>query len=131
MKFKYLALLSIAICFAACKSSITPDELYGKWKYIKVEHPHANPPDSLSADEIKADAPSIEFSRGNQFVIIWGGKTLSHGKFSVQDKNILISEDLPDGTKRNFPFWVSKLTNKEIVFETKGDENSRVTATKE
>jgi hypothetical protein len=38
---------------------------------------------------------------------------------------------MPDGKKREFPFVVSKLTDKEIIFETTGKDGSRVTAVKE
>ena len=131
IKIKF-AFAVVSFCFLmSCKSSIKPAELYGKWRYIKVEHPTANPPDSLTNAELQAAAPSIEFSKSNQFIINWGGKVLSHGKFTLDGMNILIKEDLTDGTTRNFPFWVTELNDKEIVFETKGDEKSRVTAVKE
>jgi uncharacterized membrane protein len=59
---------------------------------------------------------------------MWGGKVLSHGKFKTDGKNIRYTETLPDGKTREFPFWVMKLTDKEIVFETMGADGSRVTA---
>ncbi len=64
-------------------------------------------------------------------MIIWGGKVLSHGKFTTDGRNIRITESLPDGTTRAFPFWVSELTDKQIVFETTGDDGAKVTAVKE
>jgi hypothetical protein len=45
--------------------------------------------------------------------------------------NIRIKENLPAGTTRAFPFWVSELTDKEIVFATLGQDGSKVTAVKE
>ncbi len=127
----YSTVLLLLVFFTACKSSIKPDELYGKWKYIKVENPHANPPDSVTSDELNAQSPSIEFTKSGEYVINWGGKILSHGKFTPDGKNILIKESMPDGTTRQFPFWVSELTDKEIIFETKGEDGSRVKAVKE
>ncbi len=62
---------------------------------------------------------------------MWGGKVLSHGKFSIAGHNINYTESLPDGTTRQFPFWVSKLTDKDLVFETTGVDGSRVTAVRE
>ena len=119
---------AILLFFASCKSSINPEDLYGKWKYIKVENPHATPPDSVSSSDLQAQAPYIQFSKSNDLVIIWGGKILSHGKFKTDGKNIRYTEGLPDGKTREFPFWVMKLTDKEIVFETLGADGSRVTA---
>ena len=117
--------------FSACKSSISVNDLYGKWKYAKVQHPHADPPDSVRKEDIAYYAPYIQFSANNTLVIMWGGKVLSHGKFSIDGHNLNYTESLPDGSTRKFPFWVSELTDKEIIFETKGDDGSRVTAVKE
>jgi hypothetical protein len=118
----------VLLFFASCKSSINPEDLYGKWKYIKVENPNANPPDSVSSSDLQAQAPYIQFTKNNDPVIMWGGKVLSHGKFKTDGKNIRYTETLPDGKTREFPFWVMKLTDKEIVFETMGQDGSRVTA---
>ena len=117
----------------SCKSSISPGELYGKWKYTRVENPNAHPPDSVRGDDLAAQAPYIEFTINSELIIIWGGKVLSHGKFQTDGHNIQYTETMPDGTTRQFPFWVSKLTDKDIVFETKGDseDKSRVTAVKQ
>jgi hypothetical protein len=131
---KHAILMPIGFLFlwiASCKSSISADDLYGKWKYIKVGHPHADPPDSVRKEDIAYYAPYIQFSANNTLIIMWGGKLLSHGKFSIDGHNINYTESLPDGSTRKFPFWISELTDKEIIFETKGDEGSRVTAIRE
>ena len=129
MKYTLL-LLTIFLLLSACGTSVTSEKLYGKWKYIKVENPNANPPDSVSSADLAAQAPSIQFSTNNELVINWGGKVLSRGKFRTEGQNIQYTETLPDGKTRTFPFWVSKLTDKDLVFETKGADGSRVTAVK-
>jgi len=121
----------LLLWITSCKSTNNPDDLYGKWKYTKVAHPHADPPDSVRKEDIAYYAPYIQFLANNTLVIVWGGKVLSHGKFSIDGHNINYTESLPDGSTRKFPFWVSELTDKEIIFETKGDDGSRVTAVKE
>lgn len=121
----------LTVSLYACKSSINSSELYGKWKYIHVEKPNANPPDSVSTLELNAEQPFIEFSPNNTLQIIWDGKVLSHGKFTIDGQDIRYTEKLPGGATRQFPFWVSKLTDKQIIFETSGEEGSRVTAEKE
>jgi hypothetical protein len=121
----------ITCLVTACKPSISADELYGKWKYTKVAQPNAHPPDSVRSDDLALQSPYIQFSKNNTLEIIWGGKVLSHGKFTVDGRNIRYIESLEDGTTRQFPFWVSELTDKEIVFETKGVDGSRVTAVRE
>ena len=126
----YISAIALLCCLASCKSAIKPEELYGRWKYIKIEHPNADPPE-MPAAQLQSESPSIEFSKNNEYEIIWGGKILSHGKFRADGMNIQIKESLPDGTTREFPFWVSELTDNEIVFETKGEDGSKVTAVKE
>jgi len=131
MKYKFfIAALLLFLCWS-CGPSVKPENLYGKWKYVKVQNPNASPPDSVSSEDLSAQAPSIEFSKNNALVIVWGGKVLSHGKFRTERQNIQYTETLADGKTRTFPFWVSKLTDKELVFETKGVDGSRVTAVRE
>ena len=130
-RFHISFLAALVWVLSSCQASLKPDELYGKWKYIKVEHQNADPPDSLRKEDLKYQSPSIQFSQNNSFVINWGGKILSHGTFTLNGMEILIKETLPDGTSRTFPFSVSQLTDEKIVFETKGDDGSKVTAVKE
>lgn len=127
----YIVLLFWALSFLSCKASISPDELQGTWKYIRVEHPAGGPTDTLTADELKANNPSIQFSKNNEYVINWGGKALSHGSFKVDGMNIQLTESLPDGTTRQFPFWVSSFSDNKMIFQNQGEDNSKVTAVKE
>ena len=127
----FYATFILSLLMAACNPSIKPAGLYGTWKYTRVEHPNADPPDSLTSEVLASQSPSIEFLNNNQYLINWGGKVLSHGSFTVDGMNIRIKETLADGTKREFPFYVSELTDKEIVFDTKGEDGSKVTAVKQ
>lgn len=115
---------------AACKSGISNQKLYGKWKYTRVQRP-ATPSDSLKRYEIEEQAPFIVFNTNNTFRIIWGGQELSRGTFTVNGQNIIIREKLVSGKTREFQFYVSELSDKQIIFETTGAEGSRVTAVKE
>ena len=121
----------IILMFAACKSAVKPAMLYGKWKYIKVLHPDKDPPDSVRAEDLNYYKPYIQFDAPDKFLIMWGSKVLSHGTFTTANQNIEIKEDLPDGQTRAFAFWVTKLTDKEIVFQNITDDKSKVTAIKE
>lgn len=55
---------------------------------------------------------------------------MSHGKYQVKGNNIDVTEVLTDGKTRNFSFYITKLTDNEITFETKEDDAVRVTAKK-
>jgi len=123
----FILLLSIT----ACKPALKPDNLYGAWKYIKVENPNETPPDSVSRSTLQEESPSIRFSKRDSLTIVWGGKILSHGKFMIDGMNIRYSEILPGGKTRTFPFYVSEITDKELIFETLGEEGTKVTAVKE
>jgi hypothetical protein len=88
---------------ASCKPSVKPEKLYGTWKYIKLENP----------------------------VIIWSDTVLLRGKFSVDGDKMNINQTLAGGKTHQFPFYVSELTDKRIIFETHGVDGSKVTAVKE
>jgi hypothetical protein len=125
----YLLPLVIILVILSCKGSKQTEQLYGKWKYIKVEHPNTS--DTVSRMELEENIPFIELTKGNKLQINWGGKVLSHGTFKFDGSNIYYTESLPGGKTRQFPFYVSELTGTKIVFETTGEEGSRVTAVKQ
>ncbi|HEY1023932.1 MAG TPA: hypothetical protein VGE26_02105 [Sphingobacteriaceae bacterium] len=126
-KLKIFSLFCFVFTLSACNQSIKPVQLYGEWKYIKVETPK-NPVENMSAEDVALQNPSIRFTEGKDLVIIWGGERISHGKFRVEGKLIYYKENLAGGRTREFPFLVSKLTDKEIVFETMSEASTRVTA---
>lgn len=130
MRYIFLATITLFL-FSSCGATVKPENLYGKWTYIKVQNLNTSPPDSVSSQDLAMQAPYIQFSKNNGLVIMWGGKMLSHGKFRTEGRNIQYTESLADGKIRTFPFWVSKLTDKDLVFETKGINGSRVTAVRE
>jgi len=119
------------ILLSACKPAIRPADLYGSWKYLKVENPNANPPDSVSHYDLVQQSPYVKFTTSDSLIIIWGGKLLSHGKFTIAGSNIQYKEDLPGGKTRSFPFYISNIDSKNLIFETLGAEGTRVTAVKE
>jgi len=96
----FILTILLTLSFASCKPSVTPEKLYGKWNYIKVEDPNANPPDSVKKTELEEQAPYILFSKNNDVVIVWGGKLLSHGKFRLDGSNIRFKEILADGKNK-------------------------------
>ena len=128
--FLYIPAILLIYIIASCNSTIKPEDLYGKWKYIKIEHPNDRL-DIIKDADVAAHSPYIQFTKDNSLVIMWDGKVLSHGKFIIDGHNINYTESLPDSTTRQFPFWVSKLTDKDLIFETKGENASRVTAVRE
>jgi hypothetical protein len=131
IKYTLLIFTSTLLIFSACKHSIKPNALQGTWKYIKIEKPKSDDlSDTVSNADLINNAPVISFTAKNHLTIYWGGKVLSHGSYVIADDNINYTEQLADGKTRTFPFWVSHLDDKTIVFETLGKDGSRVTATK-
>jgi len=126
----YLSIASL-LFFSACKPSLKPQDLYGKWKYIKLENPNANPPSTEPDWKLKIEDPYIEFSKNNDLVMHWSGEVLAHGKFRTDGDKIQFNQVLDGGQTREFPFYVIELTGKQMVFETKGEDAARVTAIKE
>jgi len=124
-------LFAVAMLFIiSCKPAITVKALTGKWKYVKIAHPDANPPDTMKSSELAEVVPYIQFTPELKYVIVWGGKFLSHGSYTLNGSNMNVTEKLPDGKTRDFVFYVSQLTDTSIVFESTGKDGSRVTAIK-
>ena len=131
IKTKLLIVVIALFVISSCKQKpIQHEALLGKWKYVKVENPNSHPPDSVSATELEIESPYIKFSKDDSMMIWWGGKVLSHGTFKLDGSNIQVKEILDGGKTRDFPFIVSRLTDKDLVFETSGEEGTKVTAVK-
>jgi hypothetical protein len=128
IKHSFLLFAVILLFITACKPSVSVTTLTGKWKYVKVEHPNASPPDTMKKADLDEVAPYIQFTPEMKFLIVWGGKFLSHGTFTLDGGNMNITEALPDGKTRSYVFTVSELTENKIVFETIGVDGSKVTA---
>jgi hypothetical protein len=126
-------LVSLVICafLTACKSPLKPGNLYGKWKYIKIENTDIRATTNVTSEQLEAESPYIRFSKNDSLLIWWGGKVLSHGSYKIDGDKIQVKEILADGKTREFPFIVSKLDDKNLVFETTGDDGAKVTAIKE
>jgi len=127
---QYLLILTL-LAFCGCKPSVKPERLYGKWAYTKLERPNGNPPASEPDWKLKMEKPTIEYSKNNDLVMYWNGTMLAHGKFRTDGDKIQFNQVLDDGQKREFPFYVLELTDKQIVFETRGEDASRVTAVRQ
>ncbi len=128
---KYALLLLLACAtFAGCKHSVTATDLYGKWNYTRLEHPNQSPPGVMPTGDLKEQAPYIEFTK-DSLRMVWGGQLLSHGTYTVDGTNINYKEILADGSTRTFPFYISSFKDNTMVFETLGDDASRVTVVKE
>jgi hypothetical protein len=128
MKFYGFILFALVLgVMASCKPAVTTKALIGKWKYVKIEHPNASPPDTMKKADLDEVVPYIQFTPEMKYVIVWGGKFLSHGTFTLNGSNINVKE-VSDNRTHNFVFYVSELTDDKIVFETTGPEGSKVTA---
>jgi len=124
----YIAVITLLL--TSCKKQLTPQALYGRWNYVKVENLNSHPPDSVKHTELVAASPYILFTK-DSLIMWWGGKELSHGTFKVAGDSIVMKEILPGNTTREFAFHVSELTDKEIIFSTRGEDGSVVTAVKQ
>lgn len=121
-----LTLFSIAV--SSCSTKIEPKELYGRWNYVKVDN--TDPRDTLATGELEEQSPAIIFTKEQELIIEWGGKRLSHGKFTMDGKMIRYTEDLGGNRKREFPFLINKLNDKELIFSTMEQNLTTVTAVK-
>ena len=127
---KIIPVIAIILFTTACQR-IKPENLYGKWKYVKVSGSPANPADSVKVMQLAVLKPYIQFTTKDSLIIFWDGSVLSHGIFKLDGHNINYTETLPDGKTRQFPFYISKLTDKDLVFSTRGRDGSEVVAVKQ
>ncbi|MDN5287556.1 MAG: hypothetical protein JWR38_3830 [Mucilaginibacter sp.] len=126
--YSFLLFAVVLFLITSCKPSVTTAALTGKWKYVKIEHPNASPPDTVKKAELDEAVPYIQFTPEMKYLIVWGGKFLSHGTFTLNGSNMNVKEVLPDGKTRDFVFYVSELTDDKIIFESTGVDGSKVTA---
>ena len=129
MKFFPLFVVGLML-FAACAGTISPEELTGTWIYVHIEELNPNAKDPTTDQDLKNAAPYIRFSKDQKLEIVWQGKTLSSGNFKMEGKMIRYTENLPDGSQREFPFLIKELSENKIVFETMSRDGARVTAVK-
>ncbi|MBS1521474.1 MAG: hypothetical protein JST50_10785 [Bacteroidetes bacterium] len=129
-KNKFIAGLILLSCLTSCQLSIKPESLYGKWKYVKIENNSVANTTNVTPEELEAKSPYIKFTKDSLF-IWWSNRLLSHGTYKIDGEKIQFKEILEGGKIREFPFIVSKLDDKNLVFSTQGDDGSKVTAIKE
>lgn len=130
IKNKLIAGAATLALFASCQNTIKPEALYGKWKYIKIENNSVSSTTNVTSEQLEAEEPYIRFSKNDSLLIWWGGKVLSHGSYKIEGNKIQVKEILAGGKTREFPFIVSKLDDKNLIFETNGDDGAKVTAIK-
>lgn len=129
-KNKLIAVALLLSLLASCQLSIKPEALYGKWKYVKIENNSVASTNNVTPEQLQWEEPYIKFTK-DSLLIWWGGQVLTHGTYKIDGDKIRFKEIQPGGKIREFPFIVSKLDDKNLVFETKGDDGSKVTAVKE
>jgi hypothetical protein len=119
----------VLLFMAACKPSVTPEALYGKWTYTSLESRKDDP--VTTKNKLQLQKPTVEFTRKDSLIMVWGGEVIAHGKFRTDGNKIMFNQELEGGRKYEFPFVVDELTDKQITFETKGDDATKVEAVKE
>jgi len=129
-KHKLIAGVTLLSLLASCQLSINPETLLGKWKYVKIENNSVANATNVTSEQLEAESPYIKFTK-DSLLIWWGGKVLSHGSYKIDGDKIQFKEIQPGGKIREFPFIVSKLDDKNLVFSTQGDDGSKVTAVKQ
>lgn len=126
---RLVVLLLSTLALFACKQPLKPELLHGKWNYTHIKELN-NSPDSVTRLDLEIQKPSIEFRRDGLLEMMWGGRLLSRGTYTIEGDEIVYREQLADGKTRTFPFVVTKLDEKEIVFATTDRNGARVTARK-
>lgn len=129
-KNKFITGTIVLVLLVSCNFSVKPEALYGKWKYVKIQNNSVANTTNVTQEQLEAEAPYIKFTR-DSLIIWWGGKVLSRGSYKIEGDKIQFKEMLGGGKIREFPFIVSQLDDKNLIFQTQGDDGAKVTAVKE
>jgi hypothetical protein len=129
MKYYTSLIVILALFFSACQSSLKPEKLHGKWNYIRIKS-NTTKPDSMTAATLKTTSPYIQFTNKDSLFIYWSGARIARGIYTTEGDSIMFKQDLDYGY-RVFPFIVKEMTDKKIIFYTKGADGSEVTAVKQ
>lgn len=113
----------------SCSSSVKQEDLIGKWNYVSYEYTNKSLDKPLA--NISVQKPFIEFTNNGNCKIVSSGKVLSEGTYYLENKIIRYTENLPNGQKRDIPFLIKSLTDKELVFQTMDAEVKVITAVKQ
>lgn len=116
------------LVLVSCKASIKPEDLVGKWTYIKYESVNKSLESYVDLDQQK---PYIIFKTDGVCEIYSSGKLLSRGTFNLENTIIRYVEVLAGGAKREIPFLINELEGNQLVFETMDAEVKRITARKD
>jgi hypothetical protein len=130
LKHCFYILTFLTICLlVACKPAVTPDQLYGRWKYTKIEIPTA-PQYTDDAKSYLVDPTSIQFLKDSTVEIITPSQVQFRGHFTDDGYNLHVNGKYNDGSTAKMELWVMKLTKKEFVFKIDGQNPWIVTTVK-
>lgn len=128
MKHYLPILLYLLILFCGCNYLLSERDIVGEWKYIEISTQHGDPKDEISSEELKKLSPSIVFLKEGDFKIMWDHKLLSSGKYVLEGNIIRITENLPGGKTRLFPFLIVSVDDHSLKFQTMVQDATIVTA---
>lgn len=115
---------------SACKSTVTSNDLTGKWVYTKVEYLNQSPVLVEQEEDLELKSPMIIFNEDGKAQILSDQKIISKGQYTLEAPIIRYEEVLPEGIKRKIPFLIKSLENNVLVFESMDQNTIRITAKK-
>ena len=127
------SILSVLLLFfvtsiTGCSYFTSEKDIVGEWKYIEIKTLHEDPKDKISLEELQKLSPSIIFSETGDLKIIWDKKVLSTGKYVLEGNIIRITENIPGGKTRQFPFLIVSVDDHTLKFQTMVQDATIVTA---
>ena len=121
-------LLFFVTFITGCSYFTSEKDIVGEWKYIEIKTLHEDPKDKISLEELQKLSPSIIFSETGDLKIIWDKKVLSTGKYVLEGNIIRITENIPGGKTRQFPFLIVSVDDHTLKFQTMVQDATIVTA---
>jgi len=121
-------LLFFVTSITGCSYFTSEKDIIGEWKYIEIKTLHEDPMDKINSEELKKLSPSITFLKDGGFKIMWDHKLLSIGKYVLEGNIIRITENIPGGKTRQFPFLIVSVDDHTLKFQTMVQDATIVTA---
>ncbi|SRR5690606_23314224 len=131
MRKIFAGIIVLTLIISGCGTTVTEQDLQGKWIYKKVSYLKENPPVIQQGEALAKKYPYLEIEKGGKLSIYSEGREISKGTYVLEGNIIRYEEVLEGDIKRKIPFLIKSLKNNQLTFETMDSNTISVVAQKE
>ena len=131
MRKIFAGIIVLTLIISGCGTTVTEQDLQGKWIYKKVSYLKENPPVIQEGEALTKKHPYLEITKEGKLSIYSEDREISKGTYVLEGNIIRYEEILEDGIKRKIPFLIKSLKNDQLTFETMDSNTISIVAQKE